>query len=89
MSCAPRGHVFRSWKRVANPLCPTSKRALVLVEQLPAHGPVVTLPARKVRNPEELALTEKQSAGFGVHIYETDAEIEDVADGSTNVEQVL
>ena len=46
------------------------------VEQLPAHDRVAALPARKVRNPEELALTEKQVAGFGVHIYVTHAEIE-------------
>jgi hypothetical protein len=66
-----------------------SKRVLALAEQQPAHDRVAALLARKVRNPEELALTEKQSADFGVHIYVTHAEIEHLAAGSTNVEQML
>jgi hypothetical protein len=59
------------------------------VEQLPAHGHATLLRAPKVRNPEELAIGAKQIAAFGVHIYVTDAEIDVVAVGSTNVEQML
>jgi hypothetical protein len=74
---------------VANPLRTTSKRALVPVEQLPAHGRATPLRAPKVRNPEELAIGAKQIAPFGVHIYVTHTEIDVVAAGSTNVEQML
>jgi hypothetical protein len=74
------------WRKYLAPTVHTRARP---VEQPPAHHGVAALPARKVRNPEEVALTEKQSAGFGVHIYQTDAEIDDLAIGSTNVEQML
>jgi hypothetical protein len=74
---------------VANTLRPKSIRALVLVEQLPAHGRAISLRALKVRNAEEPAVPEKQFAAFGVNIYGTDTEIEVIAVGSTNVEQML
>jgi hypothetical protein len=74
---------------VANILRPTSTRALVLIEQLPAHVRAISLRALKVRNAEEPAVREKQFAVFGVNIYETVTEIEVVAVGSTNVEQML
>jgi hypothetical protein len=74
---------------VANTLRFTSKRALALVEQLAAHGRATSLRAWKVRNPEEPAVSEKQSGGFGVHIYDARTEIDAIAVGSTNVEQML
>jgi hypothetical protein len=74
---------------VANTLRLTSSPPLVPFEQLTAHGHATALRAPKVRNPEEPVSREKQTGEFGVYLSEKRREIDVVAIGSTNVEQML